>query len=167
MEWGCIKCGKEIPQYAEFCPECEEKQFRKIGGFLYLPLLGLIITATSYLFAMTQAFKVIVESYWHIIPEAKIFFVSSLLTYLAMFMLTIFTLSLFLRKKKSLPKVYMLFLILIIVTMSVNTYLLYRLIPGITIGYNELVPIFRNLITALIWIPYFRVSVRVKKTFVH
>lgn len=47
--------------------------------------------------------------------------------------------------------------------MSFNTYLLYILIPGAEIGYNELVPVFRNVITALIWIPYFITSVRVKE----
>ncbi|WP_227675395.1 DUF2569 family protein [Klebsiella sp. WP3-S18-ESBL-05] len=44
--------------------------------------------------------------------------------------------------------------------------MLYRLIPGVNIGYNELVPVFRNVISAFIWIPYFITSVRVKRTFI-
>jgi len=166
MEWGCIKCGKEIPQDREFCSECEEKQFRKIGGFLYLPLIGLIVSVASYLFAMTQAFKVLVENYWHINSDAKMFFITSLLIYVMMFLFSVYTLSLFLRKKKNLPKAYILLLVSGLVTLSINTFLLYKLIHGVTIGYDELVPIFRNVISVLIWVPYFLVSARVKRTFI-
>lgn len=166
MLWGCIKCGQKIPQYSELCTECEEKQFRKIGGLLYLPLIGLIVSALFHLFALATMFKMITVNYWHVDTGPKIFFSSSLLIYVMMFLLTIFTLSLFLKKKKSLPKMYVLFLVSIVVTMSINVFLLYKLIPGVTIGHDELVPVFRNIISALIWIPYFMTSVRVKRTFI-
>ncbi|MDA5603045.1 DUF2569 domain-containing protein [Enterobacter sp. PI-10] len=166
MEWGCIKCGVEIPQDREFCDSCEDKNFKKIGGFLFLPLIGLVVTAASYLFAMTDAFKFTTDNYSHLNANAKIFFIVSLVIYIGEFLFTITVLSFFLRKKKLLPKLYILFLISIVTTMSFNTYLLYILIPGTEIGYNELVPVFRNVITALIWIPYFITSVRVKRTFI-
>jgi hypothetical protein len=73
MEWGCTKCGVEISQDREFCDECEAKQFRKIGGFLYLPLIGLVVGAASYLFALTDVLKVISVNYWHINTEARVF----------------------------------------------------------------------------------------------
>ncbi|MGP4128687.1 hypothetical protein OJE16_02305 [Pantoea tagorei] len=48
FKWTCIKCDNEISQYQEYCAECEEKQYRKIGGFLYLPLLSLFALGYSY-----------------------------------------------------------------------------------------------------------------------
>jgi len=125
-----------------------------------------VVTAASYLFAMTDAFKFTIENYSHLNTHAKIFFMLSLAIYIGEFLFTATVLSFFIRKKKSLPKLYILFLISVITTMSLNTYLLYVLIPDAEIGYNELVPIFRNVITALIWIPYFIISVRVKRTFI-
>ncbi|CAM8681712.1 DUF2569 domain-containing protein [Kluyvera sp. M-M157-B] len=166
MEWGCIKCGVAIPQEREFCDVCEEKHFRKIGGFLFLPLIGLVVTAAGYLFAMTDAFKFMAENYTHLNVSAKTFFALSLAIYAVEFLFSLTVLSFFLKKKRFLPKLYMLFLISIVVTMSLNLYMLYRLIPGVNIGYNELVPVFRNVISAFIWIPYFITSVRVKRTFI-
>ncbi|ADU68841.1 DUF2569 family protein [Pantoea sp. At-9b] len=166
MEWGCTKCGVEIPQDREFCDKCEEKHFRKIGGVLFLPLIGLIVTAASYLFSMTDAFKVMTENYSHLNANAKTFFILSLAIYIGQFLFTVTVLSFFLKKKKILPTFYIFFLISVVATMSLNVYLLYMLIPNVKIGYNELVPVFRNVITALIWIPYFMTSVRVKRTFI-
>lgn len=166
MEWGCIKCGESIPQEREFCDACEEKHFRKIGGFLFLPLVGIIVTAASCIFAMTQAFRVLVVNYGHINSHAKLFFILSLVIYLAQFLFSVTVLSFFLKKKKALPRLYIVFLLTLIATMAFNVFLLYRLIPGVNIGYDELVPVFRNGITALIWIPYFMVSTRVKRTFI-
>ncbi|EKN4879337.1 DUF2569 family protein [Yersinia enterocolitica] len=166
MEWGCTKCGVEIPQEREFCDKCEEKNFRKIGGFLFLPLIGLVVTAASYLFAMTDAFRVMTKNYSHLNVNAKIFFMLSLAIYIVCFLFSVTVLSFFLKKKKFLPKLYILFLISVVATMSLNIYMLYMLIPDVKIGYNELVPIFRNVISALIWIPYFITSVRVKRTFI-
>lgn len=165
MEWGCTKCGVEIPQDREFCDKCEEKHFRKIGGFLFLPLIGLIVSAASYLFVMTDAFKFLTENYAHLNENAKVFFMLSIAIYIGEFLFAVTVLSFFLKKKKRLPKLFILFLISVVATMSLNIYLLYRLIPSAKIGYNELVPVFRNVITALIWIPYFVTSVRVKRTF--
>ncbi len=167
MEWGCTKCGVEIPQEREFCDTCEEKNLRKIGGFLFLPLIGLVVAAASYLFAMNDAFKFMTENYSHLEINAKIFFILSLAIYIGEFLFTIIVLSFFLKKKKSLPKLFILFLISVIATLSLNVYMLYIFIPGVKIGYNELIPIFRNIISALIWIPYFLKSVRVKRTFIH
>lgn len=165
MEWRCTKCGAEIPQEREFCDTCEEKHLRKIGGFLFLPLIGLLVTAASYLFAMTDAFKFMTENYSHLNVNAKIFFTLSIAIYIVGFLFAVTVLSFFLKKKRFLPKIFILFLISVVATMSLNIYMLYMLIPGAKIGYNELVPIFRNVISALIWIPYFITSVRVKRTF--
>ena len=48
FKWTCITCDKEIPQHLEYCAECEEKRYRKIGGLLYLPLINILFIAYSY-----------------------------------------------------------------------------------------------------------------------
>ncbi len=166
MEWDCIKCGVDIPQDREFCDKCEEKHFRKIGGFLFLPLIGLVVTAAFYLVSMTDVFKILIENHYQLNVNAKIFFILSLTIYLAEFLLSVAVFSFFLKKKSFLPKLYILFLISIVATMSLNIYLVHMLIPAAKIGYSELAPLFRNVISALIWIPYFITSVRVKRTFI-
>lgn len=100
MEWGCTNCGVEIPQDREFCDKCEEKHFRKIGGFLFLPLIGLIVTAASYLFVMTDAFKFLTENYAQLNANAKIFFILSIAIYIGEFLFSVTVLSFFLKKKK-------------------------------------------------------------------
>lgn len=114
----------------------------------------------------TSGKRVMTENYSHLNVNAKIFFMLSLAIYIVCFLFSVTILSFFLKKKKFLPKLYILFLISVVATMSLNIYMLYMLIPDVKIGYNELVPIFRNVISALIWIPYFITSVRVKRTFI-
>lgn len=58
MKWTCIKWDKEISQDREYYDDCEAKQFRKIGGFLYLPLIGLFIGAFGWVILLTEAKKI-------------------------------------------------------------------------------------------------------------
>ncbi|CBG87185.1 DUF2569 domain-containing protein [Citrobacter rodentium] len=167
MKWGCIKCGVEIPQHTEYCSECEDKQFTKIGGFLYLPLLGLFITALSHLVASYESFKYLVDNFYHLFFDAKLFFIGTFTISLVVFLAAAWVISVFLRKKKSLPKLYIGLMLLLIVLTALNTWMLSVLIPGIYIGSEELVPLLRLIISACIWIPYFLKSVRVKRTFIN
>ncbi|QMI04258.1 DUF2569 domain-containing protein [Citrobacter sp. RHB25-C09] len=167
MQWGCIKCGVEIPQHTEYCSACEEKQFRKIGGFLYLPLLGLFVTALSHLVAAGEALKYLIDNLEGLFFEAKLFFIGSFTISLVIFLSAAYVISVFLRKKKTLPKLYIGLVVLLIVLTSFNTWMLSALIPGVVIGSDELLPLFRLMISACIWIPYFIKSVRVKRTFVN
>lgn len=166
MKWSCIKCDKEIPQHQEFCKECEEKQFRKIGGFLFIPLLGLFLSAFYYILAINNTVKYLLINYTTLNVNAKAFFIGSLVIYFFMFLLVILVGSYFLRKKKELPRLYIILLLAVIGTALINLLMLYKLIPGAKIGYDELLPIVRSVLSSFIWIPYFIVSERVKKTFV-
>lgn len=167
MQWGCIKCGVEIPQDTEYCAECEEKQFRKIGGFLYLPLISLFIHAVSNLAAIYDAFKYLIENYDYLSFDVRLFFAGTALICFILFLATAYIIPVFLKRKKQLPKLYICLYISIILLTSLNVYMLYALIPGVTIGYDELSPVLRLVISSCIWIPYFIKSERVKRTFVN
>lgn len=168
MKWGCIKCGTEIPQDREFCDVCEERQFKKIRGFLVLPFAGLFLMGFIFPVEITGFFfKIITINYNNLTENGKLYFLISMFIDSVMFLFITYIISLFIKKKKTLPKAYIGLIIATIATMSFKLYLYFILLSPSSIGYNELVPIFRNILSAFIWIPYFLVSERVKRTFVN
>ncbi|MGO3569730.1 MAG: DUF2569 family protein, partial [Serratia grimesii] len=70
------------------------------------------------------------------------------------------------RKKRQLPRFYIGLLLANILFLAIDLYLGNRYLD-VALNYEESRPLIRNIIGACIWIPYFYVSVRVKRTFVH
>lgn len=170
MKWSCIKCDKETSQNREYCDDCEAKQFRKIGGFLYLPLIGLFIGAFGWAMLLTEAINTVFIIDLSSIYRTEIFgYLCFEFVFQLLFLLfSIYLISIFFRRKKTLPKLYIYF------SLSVLIYMLLDLCFGINVfpdlvrlEYDTVKHVIRSLISALIWIPYFITSVRVKKTFIH
>ncbi|MDX7988038.1 DUF2569 domain-containing protein [Xenorhabdus sp. 12] len=164
-KWFCTQCGKkEIPQYTEYCEECAEASFKKIGGWLYLPAIGLILSLIILIFQIGVAVYTIPSvSYYATLQQTVIF---TLIGNILLFLLTIHTATLFFNKSKQTPRFYILLRLLNIVIQSITVYLVVDGL-GHSIDYTLIVPVLQQVITAAIWIPYFMVSVRVKKTFVN
>ncbi|MGJ0191552.1 DUF2569 family protein [Pantoea sp. RRHST58] len=78
----------------------------------------------------------------------------------------IFTVSLFVRKKRSLPLAYTLLLAVGVAIMLLDLACMQYLFPEVSLGYEQIMPIVRHILHACIWIPYFHYSVCVKKTFI-
>jgi uncharacterized membrane protein len=57
FKWTCLTCDKEIAQHLEYCAECEEKRYRKIGGLLFLPLLNILLMAYDYFTSLIVTLK--------------------------------------------------------------------------------------------------------------
>ena len=74
--------------------------------------------------------------------------------------------SLFLRKKRQLPVTYIIFLLYGVVFVGVDLWLANALM-NLPIDYDDTRSLIRAIVACCIWIPYFRVSERVKRTFVH
>lgn len=170
MKWTCINCDKEISQDREYCDDCEAKQFRKIGGFLYLPLIGLFIGAFGWVILLAEAIKTMFVLDFNHILRTKLFaflcfeFVFQLL----FFLFSIYLISIFFRRKKTLPKLYIYFTLAVIIYMSLDLYFGMNVFPGLVkLEYDTVKPVIRNIIAALIWIPYFITSMRVRKTFIN
>jgi len=166
FKWTCIKCDTEISQYQEYCAECENKQFRKIGGFLYLPLLNLFVLGYSYF----SSLQITLQAGFYTagrapLAQSSYFFIASGVNVIALLYI-IYTGSLFLRKKKSLPLAYTLLLAVGVALMLIDLACTKSLFPEISLGYQQIMPVVRHIIHACIWIPYFHYSVRVKKTFI-
>ena len=50
----CIQCDNEALKGSDFCEACETKEFKKIGGWLYLPALGLLVALVLSIFAINN-----------------------------------------------------------------------------------------------------------------
>ncbi|PHM45293.1 hypothetical protein Xmau_00943 [Xenorhabdus mauleonii] len=164
-KWFCTKCGKkEIPQDTEYCEECAEDSFKKIGGWLYLPAIGLIFSVIFIIFQIVVAVHTIPRvSYYSTLQNTVIF---TLVANIILLLLTIYTAIQFFNKLKKAPRLYILLRLLNIVFQIITVYLIVDGL-GESMTYSLMAPVLQQGITAAIWIPYFMVSVRVRKTFVN
>ncbi|WP_336993503.1 DUF2569 domain-containing protein [Lelliottia amnigena] len=166
FKWTCIKCDKTIPQHQEYCPECEEKRYRKIGGLLFVPFLNMFLIAYSYFTSLAVTLKASIDTLGYLpLPQSTYLFISAGVNFVFLLYI-IYVASLFLRKKKELPLAYSVLLVAGIVVMFIDRYITPYLFPQIALGFNQVMPIVTHTIYACIWIPYFRYSVRAKKTFI-
>ncbi|HEY4437561.1 MAG TPA: DUF2569 domain-containing protein [Lelliottia sp.] len=166
FKWTCIKCDKEIHQHQEYCPECEEKQYRKIGGLLFVPFLNLFLIAYGYFTSLTVTLHAGLETIGRLpISQSSYLFIAVGINFILLLYI-IYIASLFLRKKKELPLAYSLLLIAGIVLMLIDRVATTYVFPNIPLGFTQVMPIITHTFYACIWIPYFRYSVRAKKTFI-
>ncbi|MDV0594526.1 DUF2569 domain-containing protein [Pantoea sp. LS15] len=166
FQWTCIKCDKEIPQHLEYCSECEEKRYRKIGGLLYLPFVNMLLIAYAYFNSMAVTLSAGMETVGRLpVSQTTYLFVASGIN-LVFLLFIIYIVSLFLRKKKELPLAYCALLVSGIALMLIDRVATSYIFPQISLNMAQIMPIIMHVIYACIWIPYFRTSVRVKKTFI-
>lgn len=166
FKWSCIKCDKEIPQHLEYCAECGEKRYRRIGGMLYLPVLNMFLIAWGYFTALAITLKAGLGTLGQLTAaQSGYLFVAAGINFLLLLYI-IYVASLFLRKKKEVPMGYSLLLVAGIVILLLDLIVSRYLFPTINVGYAQVMPIIMHIIYACIWIPYFRCSERVKKTFI-
>ncbi len=167
MKWTCIKCDTPISQYEEYCPACEEKRYRKIGGLLFIPLLNLFYLGVIYFLGVAGNIKIITEHYTMMISMHKLYFLLALVTNSALFFMIIYAISIFLRKKKLLPKFFIFLLISSVAIPCLDQISAVNIFDGYKIGFEQIMPIVRALVFAVIWSLYFLKSARVKKTFIY
>lgn len=167
MKWMCISCDTPISQYEEYCPACEEKRYKKIGGFLFIPLLNLLYIGFSYFLGVANIVKVITGYYDMMINFHKWYFSLSLLINCVLFLMSIYVISLFFRKKKSLPKLFIVLLISMVITLCVDQIVAAHIFDAYKMSFEQIMPIIRAAGFTVIWSFYFLKSVRVKKTFIY
>ncbi|HAT1514851.1 DUF2569 domain-containing protein [Morganella morganii] len=166
-KWVCIQCGeKEIPQYAEYCDECAEKQMSRIGGWLWLPLITLFLSLAGGAYTLSRWYDLY---QWHagFIPDRVLLVMSVniVLTILTM-LLILTTLYYFFRRSRYLPTLYIAFILFAIASEAIQEMVRVNLMD-VRVDFDLYYPLIRLVIYAIIWISYFLVSERVKRTFIH
>lgn len=166
-KWTCIKCGeKEIPQYTEYCEDCEKESFKKIGGWLFLPALSLVFILITGLFNLYQTVTEVFPIYSYTTTMGRYFIGLGFTLDLALFVLIVITTIFFFQKRKIAPTLYISLLIANIASQGLMILLMYKVFE-LPVESEYIFDIIRSVFHAVIWISYFKISVRVKKTFVN
>ncbi|WP_342322457.1 DUF2569 domain-containing protein [Kosakonia sp. BYX6] len=161
----CIQCDNDALKGSDFCAACEEREFKKIRGWLYLPALGLVLTILANMMAVNFSVRLLMEHYDVISNTRKAIVLFELFAFIGMFVYAIFVSSLFFRKKRQLPRHYMVLVATGTAFVAIDLLLGHQYLD-VPYVYDTVKPLVRNVLSACIWIPYFIVSERVKRTFV-
>lgn len=162
----CIECDNPAQPDADYCAQCEAKAFKKIGGWLYLPALGLLATLLINASSAFYTLKVLLDNYAWFSGAVRGVLLTELVLFSGLFLLALYVSSLFIRKKRQLPRFYIGMLLYGLALLCLDLWLGHRYLD-VALSYENVVPIGRTLISVCIWIPYFIVSVRVKRTFIN
>ena len=169
MAWTCPSCGfKENEDSILRCP-CgyeltlpEDRNYDNVGGALLLVAIGLAGTAVVNALSLTLRLH---RSYYITAPTAAVEAFFALVYIVAPLVLLVF---LFM-KKRILPKLMISFYLLTL-GIAVLFYIGARSLPGSHMFqkaiYEAKVLILASSGACFIWVPYFLISERVKKTFV-
>jgi hypothetical protein len=159
-----MNCEAEVVRGSDYCDACEKKELGKIGGFLYLPALGIILSVISNIYGLLSSIK----NYHGITGVTSAlypFIIFQIICFAILLALSVYITGVFFGKKKKAPFYYMLLislnLMFVISNVAISHYQY-----GVEVDSDMLTSMARTLISACIWIPYFLVSVRVKRTFV-
>lgn len=161
----CLQCEKPAISGSDYCAACEQKAFRKIGGWLWLPAIGLVVGVLANLASFVNTLKTLMESGSLIENELKGMICFELIAFAAFAVAGGYIFSLFIRRKRSLPRYYIVLMIAGLCYTLLDLILASQLLY-VDITYQDIRGLIRAAVGACVWIPYFLVSVRVKRTFV-
>lgn len=149
-----------------------------LGGWLILPILGQFATPIACIVSIIQTIAFFEPETWQSLtthggdayhPLWIPLIVFETIYNLGFLALSIYLLIKVFKKSAEAPRLFIIFYALNLAMQAIDT----GLFVGIAQTYPELIDpetykdLGRAVVTCLIWIPYFRKSVRVKNTFVH
>ncbi|WP_435930200.1 DUF2569 domain-containing protein [Dryocola sp. BD613] len=160
----CITCDNEALSDSDSCGECERKALSKIGGLLWVPAFGLVAGLVMYLVSITNLIQIIAPVRQNV-PQIMPLIVFELAGQIVLALLALYTAVLFFSRRRRAVATYVCLLLSIVLYRITDTYIAiehFNIGPHIT-NYGQIMP---SILGALIWVPYFLRSVRVKRTFV-
>ncbi|MBM3621629.1 MAG: DUF2569 domain-containing protein [Alphaproteobacteria bacterium] len=147
---------------------------RGLGGWLILPAIGLVLSPLRMGFQFfTDLWPVFDSEIWRQLNDASrpghrpmlpTLIMGETVANVVMFAFTLVLIWFFFRKSRYAPRLFIVWLALLLVVQVVDTALISSL--GIRVDGESMRDVVRSLVAAAIWIPYFLVSKRVKNTFV-
>lgn len=158
----CVHCRKyESNKESGLCDNCEKEESNKINGLLYLPALGIIISAVlmpvSLSFHLTQLSQEL--------PTGIAYYLYGAIFILSLdVIITYFTAWTFFKKKKFIKKVIVPYYILG-ATNAVYFSIFASYILDIKPSTSEMSPLISAAVGIFIWIPYFLFSKRIPMVF--
>ncbi|AXH62405.1 MULTISPECIES: DUF2569 domain-containing protein [Providencia] len=160
----CINCNEhEANKASGWCNACEELKVHRINGVLYLPALGLIITAFLSIFGEYQLIQVAVY-YAENTRSIPLFYLGALGLQLAYIIMTLIACWFFFNKKKATKVVMITYYILaLIVTLYFTVFL--AVLYGAKLTNTDYKQIITSAFSAAIWIGYFLKSERIAQVF--
>ncbi len=164
---GAVYMGKKIYQTPTASYAHRHPTPRIIGGWLIIPILGLIITPIQlgYSIIDTGYFR---DAIWHAYDHKPVSMAFNMILWLELIVnaciicYAVFCLVLMYNKRDILPKHIIRMYVGIMVAVIVDGILTHLLLPDTTQDYKD---VFRSIFSVCIWVPYFMRSVRVQETF--
>lgn len=158
--------------------EVKEPSARRIGGWLLLVAIGLVIGPMRILdYLFTDYLPLFSNGTWdtltsvdseYYIPGIAVLMISELLINVLVIIVSIYLIVLFFKKKSVFPKWYAGLAVFSLVFILLDAYSFSLLVPEIEMFDADTVKeISRSLISCLIWAPYLLISSRAKETFVY
>ncbi|MFS2221064.1 DUF2569 domain-containing protein [Pantoea sp. B65] len=159
----CIKCENEAIKNSDYCQGCEENAFKKIGGFLYIPAVSIVLSICFSTFQAMGALKYLLypDNIRSVIPLIIFEFCG----WLMIAGLAVYTAGQFFRKRRKTPGFYISLLVANLLFCLTDLSVAYS-VYDVQLQHGQFAWLGRNIIGCAIWISYFLVSVRVKRTFV-
>ncbi len=152
------------------------KSNKKIGSWLFIPLLGLIVSIPLLLFQLLSDEMYYSINTWALYLDANSVYYSpgfvfalgfEIVGQLLLFSMVILCLVLFLKRRSSLPKLMVAFYSINVIYLFLDVVICYLILPETEVFDAETTKaLTRGVFGACLWIPVFLTSSRVKETFV-
>ena len=166
-EYYCSDCGNPFKKNAIKCKNCgaelteEESELAGLEGWLFIPTFWLII----YPILLVLNLYLYIEQFSLALKEGfGIVFGLEILILIILLAITLYCGFYFFQKKKNAPRIVIFWLKISILFSAIL--LIVELIYGANgLAFENGKQLSKDIFTALIWIPYFKKSKRVKATF--